>query len=482
MTKIAKKAVRSEPARYRPLSDHPVEIPPRSTLVSLVPFGLGTSAVESLWGYLQRLAAAHSVRFVDLLTEFKTPLVSQSHRWARLGFWRKQMSVLNNACVGYRAALFFQRLTVRSDLVDLTLWKLNEVPGLLVASRRTHAWCPFCLAEDESPYDRLLWAIPAVTHCPRHGRKLMVHCGECGKAPRLYTMRSSLLHCDHCGARKLIPSINTEAESGDDFGLWQSRQIEKLLEAVATGSMVPIDATIRDHNLNVSADHRDIRGVTGLARELRHARSTPWAWINDHRRMPLSSVARWAWITTIDISQLLRSKISPEQILYRPLPRVFRGITRRRRTAVPSNSTALYLATLKLAGEAPFTAPTIATICDAAGVHVKHEGFRDVHFVRLLSSLRQISENIQHKALVWQVITDIHTAALEVVALGLPLGRRRVAARMKTPGCLDGKKARNYLRWFKRRHSCGDEAVLQPKKIPLDVRAYWALREQGRVP
>lgn len=481
MTKVAKGGAGTVPAQYRPLWVNPVEIPPRSPLVSLLPFGIGTSAVESLWGYLQRLAAAHSVRFVDLLTEFKTPLVSRSHRFEKLGFWRKQISALNNACVGYRTALFFQGLTARSDLVDLTLRKLNEVPGLLVTSRRSHAWCPFCLAEDEAPYDRLLWAIPAVTHCPRHSRKLMVHCGECGQTSRLYTMRSSLLHCDHCEARKHIPPANAESEIGDEFGLWQSRQIEKLLGEVAAGDMIPANATMRDHNLSISADHRDIRGVTGLARELRQSRATPWGWVNNQRRMPLGSAGRWAWITTTSISQLFQSKLSLPEIQFRALPRVFQGRTRRYRSVVPPNSTAVYLTTLKLAGEAPFAAPTLTAIRKAAGVHEKHEGFKDVHFVRLLAALRRRSENFRHKELVWREVADVHAAALEVVALGLPLGRRRVAARMKAPACVNGGRARDYLQWFKRRHALGDTGVLQPKKIPLDVRAYWALQQQNRV-
>lgn len=481
MKKTAKRTAAPRATQCRSLPLSPVEIPPRSQLISLSPVGVGTSAVESLWGYLQRLAAAHSVRLIDLLTEFRTPLVSRSHRSRKLGFWKAQISALNNACVGYRTALFFQALTLRSDLVDLTLRKLNDVPGLQVTSRRTHAWCPSCLAEDEMPYDRLLWAIPAVTHCPRHGRKLMVHCGNCGQAPRLFRIRSSLLRCDHCGAQKHNPAFNTEPEAGGEFGLWQSRQIEKLLEEVAAVTVMPTNTEMRDRNLRISADHREIRGITGLARELKQSRSTPWGWVNDHRCMPLESASRWAWVTTTSIRQLLLTEISPQEIQFRPLPLIIKARIRRHRSVIPPNSTAIYLATLKLAGEAPFAAPTLTAIRQTSGVHEKHEGFRDVHFVRLLAALQQRSENFRHKELVWREVADVHTAAIEIVALGLPLGRRRVAVRMKAPQCLNGGRARDYLRWFKRRHSLGDMNVLRPKKIPLDVRAYWALQQQNRV-
>lgn len=42
-------------------------IPPRSRLYSLEPIGIGTALVESLSGYVARLAEAHSVSVGDLV-------------------------------------------------------------------------------------------------------------------------------------------------------------------------------------------------------------------------------------------------------------------------------------------------------------------------------------------------------------------------------------------------------------------------------
>jgi hypothetical protein len=47
------------------LSSPPV--PPRSQLYSLQPIGIGTGMVESLTGYVARLAEAHSVSVGDLV-------------------------------------------------------------------------------------------------------------------------------------------------------------------------------------------------------------------------------------------------------------------------------------------------------------------------------------------------------------------------------------------------------------------------------
>ena len=45
----------------------PTAIPQRSRLHSIVPIGVGTPFVESLTGYMIRLAASHAVRVSDLI-------------------------------------------------------------------------------------------------------------------------------------------------------------------------------------------------------------------------------------------------------------------------------------------------------------------------------------------------------------------------------------------------------------------------------
>jgi TniQ len=56
------------------LSSQPV--PPRSQLYSLQPVGVGTGMVESLTGYVARLAEAHSVSVGDLVGRLLSDLAS----------------------------------------------------------------------------------------------------------------------------------------------------------------------------------------------------------------------------------------------------------------------------------------------------------------------------------------------------------------------------------------------------------------------
>src|SRR5438552_9469840 len=54
----------------------PPVLPPRSRLYTLKPVGIGTPFVESLSGYIARLADAHAVSVADLVGRELSPLAS----------------------------------------------------------------------------------------------------------------------------------------------------------------------------------------------------------------------------------------------------------------------------------------------------------------------------------------------------------------------------------------------------------------------
>ena len=55
----------------------PPVLPPRSRLYTLKPVGIGTPFVESLSGYIARLADAHAVSVGDLVGRELSPSASQ---------------------------------------------------------------------------------------------------------------------------------------------------------------------------------------------------------------------------------------------------------------------------------------------------------------------------------------------------------------------------------------------------------------------
>ncbi len=185
-------------------------IPPRSRLFHLAPIGVGTPEVESLTGYLKRLADAHCVPVYQLARHEIVPLLpgdwaSKDH--ARLStLLGRQAGTLNGP--GAAAGVWvrsLERLTLRSDLRPLTLqaWgSLLPSHGLL---RHTLAWCPACYAEwhalERPVYQSLMWALAVVEGCPRHRRRLRECCPrtDCARPQPLLTSPFPPGYCAHCG-------------------------------------------------------------------------------------------------------------------------------------------------------------------------------------------------------------------------------------------------------------------------------------------
>jgi transcriptional regulator with XRE-family HTH domain len=186
----------------------PSTILPRSRLYHLEPIGVGTPYVEGLTGYISRLAEAHSVPPRALIVRELGPLL----RTARLSgptigglssFWWAEARTLNGTrtqAQDWVRAL--EALTLRNDLRFLTFLPWAEVLDQKQLLRRTRAWCPACYGEwrgaRQVVYDPLLWAVAAVTACPRHRRRLRLQCEGCRRPLPTLASRSRSGHCPHC--------------------------------------------------------------------------------------------------------------------------------------------------------------------------------------------------------------------------------------------------------------------------------------------
>jgi hypothetical protein len=186
-------------------------LPSRSRLYHLAPIGLGTPYVESLTGYVARLAEAHNVRTRTLVVHELLPHLNRQHlskpgNNSLASFWVKDSRALNSIRTLARDWVrVLEKLTGRRDLRFLTLLTWAEVltpKGLL---RSTQAWCPACYEEwaeaGRTVYEPLLWKMMVVTICPRHHRHLSTVCPypDCGKTLPFLGPGSRPGHCPHCG-------------------------------------------------------------------------------------------------------------------------------------------------------------------------------------------------------------------------------------------------------------------------------------------
>ena len=86
------------------------------------------------------------------------------------------------------------------------------------------------------------------------------------------------------------------------------------------------------------------------------------------------------------------------------------------------------------------------------------------------------------KERVWRIVTDVHSASIKASTIKKRLGQGSLRSFMNAPGAFSGPLARSYLRWLKRRYKAGDASVRAPKRVPVDVRAYWSLTEASKRP
>lgn len=178
---------------YEPLSVSP------SALFPLEPIGIGTPCVESLTGYLKRLAQKHHLRVVDLVAfcseqTQENVLPSTTQKLSRID------GITENARVW---SPLLQRLTACQDVqyLSMVFWNLVLNPYRLL--HQHHAWCPLCYAdwleEAETPlYEPLLWRLRMVDACLVHRRKLVDRCPTCNRRLTVLANSSSVGFCPKC--------------------------------------------------------------------------------------------------------------------------------------------------------------------------------------------------------------------------------------------------------------------------------------------
>ncbi len=187
-------------------------IPERSRLYSLRPIGIGTSQVESLTGYVARLAEAHVLSVGDLVG--REPVCAARSGLCRRNapfqrkrpkghvFHAKAYAINGTTSTAQKWVNTFERLTCSHGLNSLTLLPLRHTLSDMSLFRRQRAWCPHCYEEDRAKghaYERLLWAIRIVTMCPIHATPLENRCQFCDEALPPLGVYSRPGHCSACG-------------------------------------------------------------------------------------------------------------------------------------------------------------------------------------------------------------------------------------------------------------------------------------------
>ena len=229
----------------------PPPLPPRSRLYALTPIGIGTPFVESLTGYVSRLADAHAVSVGDLLgRELSTfapkPLLPfgpflRRNRPGSHGFHAQAYAVNGFGDRPRKWVDALEKATLQTGLRLLTLLPLAGLFSGMSLFRCTRAWCPECYEHWRGAggvvYEPLLWAIAAVTVCQLHRHALEEICPHCHGRPMPIAVHSRPGYCSRCqqwlGGNKEIRSSQclTPFDTENNAALWQAKIIGELFAA-----------------------------------------------------------------------------------------------------------------------------------------------------------------------------------------------------------------------------------------------------------
>lgn len=282
-------------------------ISPRSMLNPLVPIGIGTPEIESLFSYFCRLAVSHSISAAELSRVVATAMgwqIAGRYNWNAVN-----LSGMADAATNWSSAL--SALTSVKHLDKLTLRTWRDVVGQHGLASASSHWCPQCLVEDraagQKPYFRLAWDIGTVTACPRHKTKLVHVCPDCGRPDARHNSAFVIPGwCAHCGA------FLGDAESltpASPEATWIASQVGAMLEVQAALDKLPTREMLHD-TIRELVTRLDTGKSALFARRIGLNKVNVHYWLKEGGIPSLSGHLRIASQTGVALPKLLTGDIS----------------------------------------------------------------------------------------------------------------------------------------------------------------------------
>jgi transcriptional regulator with XRE-family HTH domain/AraC-like DNA-binding protein len=301
----------------------PLVIPNRTRLFSLTPIGVGTPDVESLSGYIARLAQAHVVSVGNLLGR---GLMGRKHAVANtksattVRFGGHGFHALGNAINGFdwRARKWAKEISVatgRSDIEQLTLIPFTKVLSGMFLFKPHRAWCPVCYEEERKSgivYEQLAWAMKLVTVCPRHRTALVDNCRFCNRRQPALAVFSCPGYCSHCG--RWLGAEETHSP-GDHPNRYAEPSQYDLYASIAVGELLAVVRSARRlslarfrNNLRICATRLAEGNPNSLADLTGTSKSAIQSWIATRMRPRLDVLLRISSVIGISIAALLTTR------------------------------------------------------------------------------------------------------------------------------------------------------------------------------
>jgi len=286
-------------------------LPSRSALFSLPLLGRHTGQVESLTGYIARLADAHSVT--------PSTLLHRALEWyaegrpERVGEWcqprhLKFVHSINAHDAGLAWVRVLEAQTCQTDLVAATVHAWASHVPVRRLLRRHHAWCPCCYRSDQDRYDRLLWALAPVTVCPVHKVRLVDACPGCGSTISIVHPRATPGACPRCGTSLADGPVESECSP---FEIWAADELAGLL--ANQSSLISGDNPATVNPIAICASAAGLDDAAAFSRAVGVSRITAWYWMTGKAQPDLLNALRVCFALGVSLRAFMTGTI-PERL------------------------------------------------------------------------------------------------------------------------------------------------------------------------
>ena len=212
-------------------------IPSHSRLYHLEPIGIGTPYVESLTGYIARLAESHCIATGMLVLSKIAPLIKKGYVFEQSKdggldkIFANQTQSLNGTGTWTVSLIqILESLTLQDNLSFLTMLVWVEVIPQKGMLRPIRAWCPACYNDwritEQVLYEPLIWSLNSVTVCSHHHQLLSTQCPHCHQTNRTLAWRSRPGYCSKCDGWL---GLSTLTEHELKWQAWVTSNIEDLI-------------------------------------------------------------------------------------------------------------------------------------------------------------------------------------------------------------------------------------------------------------
>lgn len=227
-----------------------------TVLYDMEPLGKGGERIESITSYIARLALAHRVKVSDLLNRLILPAANKNNLAQKCGtkIFDSSFNVNGMSDLSETIIITIQRLTGRTDLVDLSFIKLREMFSSVNLIRKNMAWCPNCLDNmrlaGNDIYYPLIWNMKSVEICTLHKQPLEYECRHCGRNIPVLTRLQVNGFCPHC--RKWLGNtplrLNKTCTRKYRYQEWKADEVSKILTHMQ--GKTPLDSCCMKRNID----------------------------------------------------------------------------------------------------------------------------------------------------------------------------------------------------------------------------------------